>query len=113
MRTPLAVIAAIALLTLTACGSSDDPATAKPGALDQSAKLACDDFAGGYKAAQTSTARIALANKVNKWAQQSQTDRIAQMGTALARGSESSPDAWKLGGDAFAQACLDAGWKAK
>jgi len=101
--------AALLLATLTACGSSDKPADPKK--LDDAASLACDDFASGYKAAQTSSARVDLANKVNKWAQDSGTNGIADNATALARGSEGSATAWKLGADAFAQTCLDAGWK--
>lgn len=80
--------------------------------LDDAAKLACDDFAHGYKAAQTQQARIDLADKVNKWASQSTTDGIADNAVALARGSEASAGAWQLGADSFAQSCLDAGWEA-
>ncbi|MEU9640932.1 hypothetical protein [Streptomyces sp. NPDC048188] len=90
-------------------------ASAKPAdhsKLDDAGKLACDDFAHGYKAAQTRQARVDLADKVNKWAQQSTTDGIADNAVALARGSEASAGAWKLGADSFAQSCLDAGWKA-
>lgn len=108
-RHKAATTAAI-LLTLTAC-SSNTPDT-KPSSLDQAGQLACDDFATGYKAAQTSNARTDLADKVNKWAQQSKTDRIPEMATALARGSARTAEAWTIGADAFAQACLDAGWKA-
>lgn len=106
----IAASAILAALTLTGCSSSSEPAD--PTKLDNSAKLACDDFATGYKAAQTTSARIDLANKVNKWAQSSATNGIADNATALARGSEGSASAWQLGADAFAQACLDAGWKA-
>lgn len=106
-RTAATVIAA--LITLTGCSSSEEPAD--PTKLDNSAKLACSDFANGYKAAQTTSARIDLANKVNKWAQSSATNGIADNATALARGSEGSVSAWQVGADAFAQACLDAGWK--
>jgi hypothetical protein len=112
MRTRLtaAAIAAAALLALTSCSSTDDK-PADPKKLDDAASLACDDFAQGYKGALTSTARVNLANKVNKWAQDSSTNGIADNGKALARGSEGSATAWKMGADAFAQSCLDAGWK--
>lgn len=112
-----AAITAALLLTLTSCFSGGDehgptladPAKAK---VDDAANLACDDFAKGYKAAQTTQARVDLADEVNKWAQDSGTNGIADNATALARASEAGPDAWQLGADAFAQACLDAGWKA-
>lgn len=110
MRYTHAALAAAAFLALTGC-SSDPAKPADPTKLDNSARLACDDFARGAKAAQTATARIALADKVNRWAQDSTTNRIPEMATALARGAEGSPGAWQLGADAFAQACLDAGWK--
>ncbi|MFC9682713.1 hypothetical protein [Streptomyces sp. NPDC056948] len=108
-----AAAVAITALALAACSSnesSDKPAD--PSKLDTEARFACDDFAQDYKAAQTRDARVDLANKVNKWAQSSITNGIADNAKALARGSEGSPSAWQLGADAFAQACLDAGWKA-
>ncbi|MGQ4358552.1 hypothetical protein [Streptomyces sp. SAS_272] len=106
-----AAAAAIAALALTACSSSDSNKPADPKKLDTEAGFACDDFAHGYKAAQTTQARIDLANKVNKWAQSSKTNGIADNATVLARGSEASASAWQIGADAFAQSCLDAGWK--
>lgn len=95
----------------SAATTSAKPKAADHSKLDDAASLACDDFAHGYKAAQTQQARIDLANKVNKWAQQSETDGIADNAIALARGSEASASAWQLGADAFAKSCLDAGWK--
>ncbi|MFF5984409.1 hypothetical protein ACFY78_36760 [Streptomyces olindensis] len=112
IRTTIAAAAALAC-ALTACSSSstsDKPTD--PTKLDDAASLACDDFATGYKGAQTQSARIDLANKVNKWAQSSATNGIADNAKALARGSEASAGAWQLGADSFAKACLDAGWKA-
>lgn len=107
--------AAIAALALTACSSSGSDA--KPKAtdttkLDDAGQLACDDFAKDYKAATTKTARLDLANKVNKWAPTSKTDRIAASGKVLANGANGSASAWQIAADTFAQACLDAGWKA-
>jgi hypothetical protein len=99
-------------LALAGCGGG--PAEASdPTKLDDAAKLACDDFAHGYASAQTHSARVALANKVNKWAPSSDTNRIADMGAALGRGADGTPAAWKIAADAFATACLDAGWKRK
>ncbi|MGW1034321.1 hypothetical protein ACWD4Z_19290 [Streptomyces antibioticus] len=122
------IIATVAILAggLAAClsGNSDDtdsstdgkksssPKSSDPSKLDDAASLACDDFARGYKGAQTQQARIDLADKVNKWAQQSSTTGIAENATVLARGSEASAGAWQIGADAFAQSCLDAGWDA-
>lgn len=111
IRTTAAAIIAALALTLTACGSSDD---SKPtGNLDQSGQQACDDFAHGYKTAETRSARIKLADTVNASAKKSTVDRIPDMGKALTRSADSNNEAWKIGADAFAQACLDAGWEAK
>ncbi|TLQ45768.1 hypothetical protein [Streptomyces marianii] len=104
---PAAILLAAAVLT----GCSTEPEQTDPTKLDNAAKLACTDFATDYKAAQTQQARVDLANKVNEWAQDSQTNGIADNATALARGADGGPGAWQLGADAFAKACLDAGWK--
>ncbi|MFD4000858.1 hypothetical protein [Streptomyces rubiginosohelvolus] len=109
--TTAALLAATLLLALTACSSSD-PGPADPKKLDDAASLACDDFANGFKSALTTSARVDLANKVNKWAQDSITNGIATGGKLLATGSESGPDAWQTSADLFAQSCLDAGWDA-
>lgn len=108
-RLTITLAMAALALTLTACGSSDEPAD--PTKLDDAGRLACQDFAEGFKSAQTQQARISLANKVNEWAPSSKTNGIASNAVALARGSEGSAAAWQLGADAFAKACLDAGWK--
>ena len=104
-----ATVTTLLAVALTGCSSDDEPAD--PTKVDDAASFACEDFARGFKAAQTRSARIDLADKVNKWAQSSATNRIADNATALARGSEGSDAAWQLGADAFAQACLDAGWE--
>ncbi|MFI8300004.1 hypothetical protein ACIGCZ_29170 [Streptomyces nigra] len=112
MRIRQTATAAVLACTLAACSAPADDKPTDPTKLDDAASLACDDFARGYKAAQTQQARVDLADKVNKWAQQSGTKGIADNATVLARGSEASAGAWQIGADAFAQACLDAGWKA-
>jgi ABC-type oligopeptide transport system substrate-binding subunit len=106
-----AAAVAITALALAACSSNDSSKPADPTKLDDAASFACDDFATGYKGAQTQQARVDLANKVNEWAQKSATNGIADKATVLARGSEGSASAWQIGADAFAQSCLDAGWK--
>lgn len=79
--------------------------------VDQPGQWACDDFASGYRSAQTRSARVELANEVNEWAPKSKSGRIADMGVILGRGADGSASAWQIGADAFAQACFDAGWK--
>ncbi|WP_327671840.1 MULTISPECIES: hypothetical protein [unclassified Streptomyces] len=111
-RTTAAGLLVAAALALTACSSGTPDKADHPSKLDDAAKLACDDFAKDYKAAQTSSARLDLANKVNKWAKDSQTNGIADNGKVLARGANGSDGAWKIGADSFAQSCLDAGWEA-
>ncbi|WP_329220659.1 hypothetical protein [Streptomyces microflavus] len=110
-RTTITTALTAALLALTGC-SSPDPGPVDPKKLDQAGGFACDDFATGFKSALTTTARVNLADKVNKWAQSSATDGISTNGKLLAKGSEMGADAWQVGADAFAQSCLDAGWEA-
>ncbi|OPG11031.1 hypothetical protein B1R27_00610 [Streptomyces sp. GKU 895] len=112
MRFRRSAALAFAALALTACGSRSDDERADPTKLDDAASLACDDFATGYQAARTTDARVDLANKVNKWAQSSKTNGIAEGATILARGSDGGASAWQLAAHTFAQSCLDAGWKA-
>ncbi|MFI0268578.1 hypothetical protein [Streptomyces luteogriseus] len=108
----IAATAAITALALTACSSNDSSdKPADPKKLDSAASLACDDFAQGYKAADTQQERLDLAHKVNKWAPTSKTSRIADSGKILANGAAGSDGSWKLAADTFAQACLDAGWE--
>ncbi|WP_282686316.1 MULTISPECIES: hypothetical protein [unclassified Streptomyces] len=110
-RTTTAALITASLLALTACGSEPD-GPADPKKLDDAASLACDDFATGIKAALTTTARVDLANKVNKWAQDSNTNGIATGGKLLANSAEADPGTWQTSSDLFAQSCLDAGWDA-
>ena len=97
--------------------TSDDDDAGEPNTqpsieLDEAGVFACTDFAKGYKAAQTKDARVELANKVNKWAASSKTDRIAELGAALGRAADSTPEEWTLAADTFAARCMDAGWNA-
>ena len=113
MKARHVLVAAVAAAALAGCSggaSADQPA---PGELDDAAIYACTDFAKGYKAAVTRSARLDLSNKVNKWARTSRTDRIADMGQVLGRGANGSDEAWQLGADAFAKTCTDAGWDAE
>lgn len=124
-----AAVLTAAALALTACTAADTTAADKPtktasspahktakktppDKLDEPGQFACDDFAKDYKAATSQTARLDLAHKVNKWAPSSKTDRIADMGHVLANGAAGSDSSWQIAADSFAQACLDAGWKA-
>lgn len=126
MRIRHTVAIAAAALALAACtptednGSSSDPKpkasatkSVDPSKLDDAGQQACDDFARGYnEGADTRTERLDLAHKVNKNAPASKTNRIADTGHVLANGANGSNGSWQLAADTFAQACLDAGWKA-
>ncbi|MEV4672180.1 hypothetical protein AB0K34_11060 [Actinomadura sp. NPDC049382] len=105
------VVALVCALALAGCGGEAE--ATDPAKLDDAGNLACQDFAEGYPSAVTQDARVALANKVAKWAPKSQTNRIADMSQALGRAADGSPGAWKIAADAFAQACLDAGYKSR
>ncbi|MFD6587277.1 hypothetical protein ACFWED_10390 [Streptomyces anulatus] len=110
-RTTITLASAALLLTLTGCNSSD-PGPADPKKLDDAASLACEDFARGFKSALTTSARVDLVNKVNKWAQDSITAGIATGGKLLANSAEADAATWQTSSDLFAQSCLDAGWDA-
>lgn len=126
MRIRHTIAIAATALALAACtptedtGSSSDPKPkasaskkADPKKLDDAGQQACDDFARGYNdGANTRDERLDLAHKVNKNAPASKTNRIADSGHILANGATGSASAWQLAADTFAQACLDAGWKA-
>ncbi|MFL1904774.1 hypothetical protein ACJWDR_37575 [Streptomyces tauricus] len=121
IRHTAVLIATAAALALTACqptedtGSSTKPTKASkpdPKKLDDAGKLACDDFATDYQSAQTEQARLNLADKVNKWAPKSGTDKIADTAKVLANAADGSDGSWQIAADSFATACLDAGWKA-
>lgn len=81
-----------------------------PSTLDKPGRFACDDFAADINSAQTGQARVELANMVNEWAPKSQTTGLAKAAQALGAAADSSPTAWQLAADTFAQRCLDAGW---
>ncbi|MFI9830918.1 hypothetical protein ACIHIX_24915 [Streptomyces sp. NPDC051913] len=112
MRSKHLAALAFAALALTACGSRSDGVRANSNKLDDAALRACDVFANSYKAAQTTDARVDLADKVNEWAQSSKTNGIAEGATILARGSDGGENAWELAAYTFSQSCLDVGWKA-
>lgn len=97
--------ATTAVRTQTPSGTVKPP---KP--LDDSAVLACDDLARGWKTALTVPDRLELTRAVNKWAQFSTVPGIADGGKALARTYAGGDEAWTLAGDTFATACLRAGW---
>lgn len=129
MRIRHTIAIAAAALVLAACTPTEDSGSGKsdpkpkasassakksdPSKLDDAGQQACDDFARGYKeGADTRTERLDLAHKVNKNAPSSKTNRIADTGHVLANGATGSNGSWQLAADTFAQACLDAGWKA-
>lgn len=97
---------------LAGCGGGAEAEPADPSKLDKAGRFACEDFAKGYKAAVTSSARVELANTVAEWGTRSNTNRIADMSRALGNAADGSAGAWKLAADAFAQACIDGGFEA-
>lgn len=101
--------AAAALLTVSACG--DDGA--RPAhRLGGPAQQACDFFAHGYKETGTVDARSKLATRVPAAAKRSGVGSVRDRAGALVRGATNDPQTWQMGADAFAEACLDAGWTA-
>lgn len=120
---------ALTATTLTACGSSDQPADDKPSTthsssapadteqpkndpgLDEAGGFACTDFARYIQDGQPSgQPRLDAVHKVNKWAQRSESGRIADAGDTIANAANGTEGSWKIAADTFAQACFDAGW---
>jgi len=125
MRIRHTIAIAATALALAACTPTEDtgsgsndpkPASSKPAdpsKLDDAGQQACDDFARGYKdGADTKTERLDLAHKVNRSAPSSKTNKIADTGHVLTNGAAGNANTWQLAADTFAEACLDAGWKA-
>ncbi|GGQ40492.1 hypothetical protein [Couchioplanes azureus] len=104
----IGVAAVVVVLAGLAIGrSAQDPG---PGRLDDGAERACTAFAAGYADAGTKTARLSLADEVNKWSAGSGNARIAERATALGRSANETTTAWQADATAFTQACRDAGW---
>jgi len=97
------VTLALTVLMLAGCAPTED-------GLESQAQFACDDFAAGYGAAQTTQARVDLADEVNRWASDSRVDGIRDDAAGLARTADGADTAWQLSADTFAQTCMDAGW---
>ncbi|MFJ4844857.1 MULTISPECIES: hypothetical protein [unclassified Streptomyces] len=111
MRTrPAATALAAAVLTVSSCGGDGDVEPAHR--LDGPAQHACDLFAHGYKETGTVDARSKLAARVRAAAKTSSVDPVREMAGALVRGATNDARTWQMGADAFAKACLDAGWTA-
>ncbi|MFD3455104.1 hypothetical protein ACFWVC_23365 [Streptomyces sp. NPDC058691] len=108
-RPAAAVLAAAALLTVSACG---DDGARPPHRLDGPAQQACDLFAHGYKETGTVDARAKLATRVQAAATKSAVEPVRDMAGTLVQGAQSDAQTWQMGADAFARACLDAGWTA-
>ncbi|WP_127499021.1 hypothetical protein [Actinoplanes solisilvae] len=98
---------------LAGCTGSDPVAVADPAArLDESGTFACTDFAAGYQEATAKSARVDLADKVNKWARTSTSKGIKSGGEKLAKGANGGDEAWTVSADAFSAQCLALGWTA-
>lgn len=107
------LVAGALVFALAGCGGGAEAEPADPSKLDEAGRFACEDFAKDYRSAVTRQARVDLAGKVAEWGTRSRTNRIADMSRALGNAADGSEGAWKLAADAFAQACLDAGYKAR
>ncbi|MFF3565270.1 hypothetical protein ACFYXS_35025 [Streptomyces sp. NPDC002574] len=111
-RTAAVVLAGAALLTVSACGDDSAGPTHPTHRLDGPAQRACDLFAHGYKETGTVDARAKLAARVREAAKTSAVDPVRNMSGTLVQGATNDAQTWQMGADAFAKACLDAGWTA-
>jgi hypothetical protein len=100
-----AIVVVVGGYALSTSSSSDAPEK-----IDQPAARACADFTDGYQRARTKTARLALADKVNKSSAVSENNQIADRALAVGRSADDGNAQWKQDGDALAKACKDAGW---
>lgn len=100
-----AVVVVVGGLALSTSSRSDAPEK-----IDQPAAQACTDFSDGYPQARTKTARLALADKINKSSAGSENTRIADRALAVGRSADDGNAQWKQDGDALVNACKEAGW---
>ena len=109
----IAVVAALAVFVLLfARGGGSDDSPQDQGVLDSAANQACTDFADGYPRARTSTARLALADKVTTSSARSDNDAIAKRAAELGHNADEGTSAWRTSAAALSDACRTAGWKA-
>ncbi|MEV6597219.1 hypothetical protein AB0M36_10195 [Actinoplanes sp. NPDC051346] len=108
----LAIGVAVVAVVLVGLVISRSAQEAGPGRLDDAADRACTTFAEGFDDAATRTARLSLADEVNKWSTGSENERIADRAVAMGRSANESDAEWKSGATALTQACRDAGWDA-
>jgi hypothetical protein len=107
----MTVIGVVALVrfAFVASRSADD---SKHDGLDAPARLACDDFNGGYPGAVGKPVRLALADTVTTSSRKSGNDNVKERADEWARTADDGGAAWKSSADALAAACRDAGWTA-
>ncbi|MFI7603222.1 hypothetical protein [Actinoplanes sp. NPDC049681] len=103
-------VAVVVVLAGLAIGRSAQDAG--PGRLDDGAAKACTAFADGYGDADTKTARLRLADEVNKFSAGSDNERIADRAAAVGRSANDATAEWKANAAEFTRACREAGWTA-
>ena len=101
-----AIVVVVGGLALSTSSRSSDA----PEKIDQPAAQACTDFTDGFRTARTKTARLALADKVNKSSAGSDNNQIADRALAVGRSADAGDKQWKQDADALTKACKDAGW---
>ncbi|MEV4636395.1 hypothetical protein AB0J80_03490 [Actinoplanes sp. NPDC049548] len=106
----LVIGVAVVLVVLAGLAISKSAKDAGPGRLDDPAAKACTTFADGYADADTKTARLRLADEVNKFSAGSENERIADRAAAVGRSANEATAKWKADAAELARACREAGW---
>lgn len=79
--------------------------------LDDAGVRACAEFASSrYTEATGTSARVAIAEKINNTAAKSDSGRIAETARRLGPGATGSDQDWQAAYRAMDKACSDAGW---
>lgn len=108
----LVIGAVVVLVVLAGLAIGRSAQDAGPGRLDDAAAKACTAFADGYADADTKTARLRLADEVDKFSAGSDNEQIADRAAEMGRSANDATAEWKADAAQFTRACRDAGWTA-
>lgn len=105
------IAAAVAALTLTACGGASDGSEA-PSA--ETGEAMCDHFAGTYHPDMSEDEQVELTNDLTEQARDAKgkvARYLAQYDAVGYLKRSAGKPSWQMGADLFAATCFDAGWK--
>ncbi|MGX6606112.1 hypothetical protein ACWKSP_28885 [Micromonosporaceae bacterium Da 78-11] len=109
-----AALAATMLLPLAVAGCKDDhpvASTSSSKGTDSSAASACSVFAAQYRRADTTAARLRLADEAGRFAARSANGAVAGRAASVGRSADRGDDSWQTASADLLKACRRAGWK--